>query len=145
MTTAQRFKKIRAKHLASFRNYLRLNGNGGAVYDFLEVNAFELREHISQQWLSGMTWENYGKFWVVDHVVPLKYFDPTNYKEMKLCWNHNNLKPNYYWDNHAKGYCVEVTKKVLDGMPQVPAVLLLKKKIEEVNTMFNPYYNLQNG
>lgn len=139
-TLKEKQKGKRSQQLISFRRYLALEGNGDAVVEFLDMNAFELREYIESQWKDGMSWDNYRSFWVVDHIVPLAYFDPFNYKEMFLCWNYTNLKPNYFMDNHAKGYCVEVTMNVLDGMKQSPMVVGLKNWASKYETMFQKYY-----
>lgn len=140
MTEKQRFKQIRARHLASFRRYVSLQGEASAMDDYLNMNAFELRDYLSSQWQPGMNWENYGKVWVVDHIVALKYFDPTDRKEMKLCWHSDNPQPSFYMDNHAKGCCVEVTEGILLGLKPSSTVKLLLEKIESVKDMFEPYY-----
>ena len=141
MTEKQFLKSIRAKHLISFRRYLSLSGDGDSVIDFLSMNAFELRSYISDRWLSNMSWDNYREHWIVDHVVPMRYFDPRNLKDMKLCWNHNNLIPAYYWDNHAKGYCVDTTISILESMPQNGSTKLLLDKVSDIGKMFNKYRN----
>ncbi len=140
VTPKHRQKKIRARHLITFRRYLALKGGASAIEDFISMNAFELRTYISGLWQDGMNWENYGTYWVVDHIVPLRYFDARDLKEMRLCWHHDNLRPNYYWDNHAKGYCVEVTEKVLKGMKQSITVQRLIEKNAENSKMFEKYY-----
>jgi len=40
-----------------------------------------------------MTWDNYGKHWVVDHMTPCKSFDHTNYADVLKCWHYTNLQP----------------------------------------------------
>lgn len=143
MTQKQLFKKIRSRHLTGFRRFLQLSGSGSCVADYIGMNAWELREYIESQWLSGMNWENYGREWVVDHIVALKYFDPTNQKDMKLCWHYSNLKPNFFWHNHAKGYCIDVTKKTLLGLKNTPYVSALLSFISDKEKMFEPYYSSQ--
>lgn len=140
MTEKQKVKKIRAKHLLNFRRYLSLDSGAGSLFDYLDMNAFELRPYIESLWQPGMTWENYKSVWVVDHIVPLRYFDPSNEREMKLCWCHHNLRPSFYWDNHAKGYCIEVTISELANMPYVPYVSALISHIEKNIGMFEKYY-----
>lgn len=141
MTIKQRYANIRKRQLISFRRFVSLGGNGDAVRDYIGMNAFELRNQIQNKWLSGMSWDNYGEYWVIDHIVALKYFDPTDIKQMKLCWHIDNLNPFYYWDNHAKGYCIEVTKGILDGSPKSAMIELLVNKISVHSEMFEPYYS----
>lgn len=144
LTIKQGHKNIRARHLVSFRRYLALKGSGDSVRDFLNMNAFELREHIESQWLDGMNWDNYGWFWCVDHIVALKYFDPTNFGEMEVCWSHYNLIPAYMGDNHAKGYAPEISEKMLLRLPDVPMVRVLIDKARRHILEFEPYYNRTN-
>ena len=40
-----------------------------------------------------MTFENHGSYWHVDHVIPCKYFDLTNEKQLKMCFHWSNLQP----------------------------------------------------
>ena len=40
-----------------------------------------------------MNWSNYGTYWVVDHVLPVAYFNHENPDEVKKCWNWKNLMP----------------------------------------------------
>lgn len=145
LTEKQKQRKIREKQLSSFRRYLSFQGHGDAVHEFLDMNVWELREYIEKQWLEGMTWENYRKVWCVDHIVALKYFDVFNYQDMKLCWHFSNLKPSFMDHNHAKGYCIEVTVRILQGLPQTIMVKRLQEKIAENVDMFHPYYNLKSA
>lgn len=52
--------------------------------------------------LDAMSWNNYGTYWVVDHVVPFWLFDPTNEDDMKLLWHPDNLMPMVWKDNNHK-------------------------------------------
>jgi hypothetical protein len=62
----------------------------------------ELRQHLESQFLTGMTWENYGE-WHIDHIRPLASFDLNNSDELKLAGNFKNLQPLWAKDNQAKG------------------------------------------
>lgn len=140
LTLKQGYKVIRAKQLASFRRYLSLNGSGSAVTDFLNMNAWELREYVESLWGEGMNWENYGEVWVVDHIIPLKFFDPTNFGEMEVCWCHYNLMPSFSADNHVKGCAPEVAVKMLQSLPDVPMVRVLLDKANVHAEEFERYY-----
>lgn len=58
----------------------------------------ELRAHIEQRFLPGMSWANYGE-WHVDHVRPKNQFDPTNADDVRDCWALSNLRPLWALDN----------------------------------------------
>lgn len=139
-TLKQFWKLKRQIQLKSFRDWVIFAGHGDRVRDHIDMNVLEFRKYIEAQMLPGMTWENYRKEWVIDHIVALKYFNPTDMKDMALCWNYNNLKPSWFDHNHAKGYCVEVTVRILEGLPQNAMVKSLLRKVEPVRNMFEPYY-----
>jgi len=40
-----------------------------------------------------MTFENYGSYWHIDHVIPCKYFNLENDNELKKCFSWVNLQP----------------------------------------------------
>lgn len=64
-----------------------------------------LMDYISSLFLPGMSWDNYGKGpgkWVIDHIIPARYFDHSKIEEQKRCWNYRNLKPIWDKDNCAK-------------------------------------------
>lgn len=139
-TPKQKQLSVRNKLLSSFRRYVSLEANGGSVLDYLDMNAHELREYLEGQWLPGMTWDNYRSEWCVDHIVALKYFNVFNRREMALCWSYNNMKPKWISDNHAKGYCIEVTIRELNKMPKNAVNTLLTRHVSNYIEMFHPYY-----
>ena len=50
-----------------------------------------------------MTWENYGKKWNIDHVIPINKFDLENNDEAKKAFNWKNTCARYSSENFAKG------------------------------------------
>ena len=63
-----------------------------------------LRGWIEAQFQSGMTWENYGAVWDVDHIVPLKWWDLGNFPDHLMEASHySNLQPLWKRDNIIKG------------------------------------------
>jgi hypothetical protein len=49
-----------------------------------------------------MSWENYGSYWHIDHVNPLKNFDLTNETERLIAFNWKNTRPLYKTYNLSK-------------------------------------------
>ena len=39
-----------------------------------------------------VTAENYGTYWVVDHIIPVSFFDHSNLEQIKRCWHFTNLQ-----------------------------------------------------
>lgn len=47
-----------------------------------------------------MTWDNYGKYWHLDHIKPLSWFDLET--EFKDAWHLSNLQPLEATENLSK-------------------------------------------
>lgn len=65
----------------------------------------DLREHLESRFDNGMTWDNWGEYWEIDHIKPLSsYRYESVYDEsFKECWGLSNLRPLVRWKNQAKG------------------------------------------
>ena len=61
----------------------------------------ELKKYLENQFVEGMTWENYGE-WHVDHIKPCASFNFSNEYEQKECFNYTNLQPLWAIDNLRK-------------------------------------------
>lgn len=62
----------------------------------------DLARHLERQFSNGMTWENYGSYWHVDHITPISAFDPSNEEQFSQCWALANLRPLTAAENLAK-------------------------------------------
>lgn len=75
------------------------------VLSSLPYTVNELRTHLESQFRDGMSWENYGNFWHIDHIVPLaalpfKTLDEPNFH---TAWGLSNLRPLPATENFKKG------------------------------------------
>ena len=77
--------------------------NGYSWEKIVNYTTQELMEHLENQFIEGMTWNNYGK-WHVDHIKPISSFNFTSYEddEFQECWALNNLQPLWAQDNLIK-------------------------------------------
>lgn len=62
-----------------------------------------VRHHLEQQFVDGMSWDNYGK-WHIDHIIPIASFDLTKPEQQKLAFNYKNLQPLWALENLKKGH-----------------------------------------
>lgn len=62
-----------------------------------------LKEWLEAQFSVGMTWENYGSVWHIDHKRPRASFNLLDPKDQHDCYHYSNLQPLFAQDNLAKG------------------------------------------
>lgn len=63
----------------------------------------KLREYIQSLWKPGMTWENYGSEWCIDHIQPCSSFDLLDPEQLAACFHFTNLQPLFVLENQRKG------------------------------------------
>ena len=65
----------------------------------------DLKKHLESKFVEGMTWENYGTDWHIDHIKPVVLFDmkSTDCSDFKECWSLLNIQPLFKYDNLLKG------------------------------------------
>ena len=68
------------------------------------------RNYIEQLLLPGMTWDNYGKVWHIDHKKPLAIFDLTIAAQRAEAFHFSNTQPLWAPDNIRKGANYETVK-----------------------------------
>lgn len=108
----------KARQLKLFREYLTWKSPGTEIREYLGVEIGLLREWLESNFSNGMTWENYGTVWVVDHIVPLRMFDLFNKEDLVICWHYKNLMPLLWEDNEKKNgnvfFSFELLNKLKD-------------------------------
>jgi hypothetical protein len=57
---------------------------------------------LESKFIENMSWDNYGKVWHIDHIIPCSSWDFSNEFENKHCWNYRNLQPLGSSENQSK-------------------------------------------
>jgi len=78
----------------------------------------EFRAHIERQFTRKMTWENHGKVWHLDHIMPLSKFDLNDPNQVLIACNWQNFQPLLARENLSK------SDKIL--VPQLSLILQTK-------------------
>jgi hypothetical protein len=81
------------------------NKNNLSILDYLPYTMAELKFHLEKQFDSKMSWNNYGSYWHIDHIIPqskLPYMSMTE-DNFKKCWILSNLQPLEAITNMKKG------------------------------------------
>lgn len=76
----------------------------GCEFDFL-------KQHFRDYYYSEMEDNNYGSYWVIDHIIPCALFDLTNPEHQKICFHWTNLQPLTVADNLEKGERLDWVRK----------------------------------
>jgi hypothetical protein len=71
--------------------------------ELLGCSINEARKYLELQFRNGMSWDNYAKFWEIDHRLPLVSFDLTKPEEQKKAFHFTNLQPLTVLENRNKG------------------------------------------
>lgn len=62
------------------------NSSNKSTLKLIDCNIDFLKEWLSYNFQDGMTMDNYGSYWHVDHVIPCSLFDLTNQDEVNDCF-----------------------------------------------------------
>lgn len=97
---------------------IRLNNNiKGAIYrcllkkknfkhweDIVDYSIADLKKHLYLLFDKKMNWNNYGKYWEIDHIIPKSRFEYGSYldEQFKKCWALKNLQPLEKTENRKK-------------------------------------------
>ncbi len=74
---------------------------GSAVRDLgCSVEKFKL--YIASKFTNEMTWDNYGKVWHLDHIIPLCRFNLQNREQFLKATHYSNYQPLLVHDNLVK-------------------------------------------
>ena len=85
--------------------YHHLKKKTGKTFDKVGYTINELMAHLEKNFKPGMSWDNYGTDWHIDHRVPVSWFnyEDDNSTEFIKCWGLNNLQPKEAKENMSKG------------------------------------------
>lgn len=95
---------IRTNFASQMRARLK-NKTQTGVFRHLGYTVKELKQHLEKQFDDKMSWDNYGSYWHIDHIVPDSWF---TYKteldeQFKQSWALSNLQPLSKTENLKKG------------------------------------------
>ncbi len=61
--------------------------------EFLGIDYVSFKQYIEKQFTEHMSWDNYGTYWVIDHIKPCCSYDLTIVEQQQECFNYKNLRP----------------------------------------------------
>lgn len=91
---------INANININLRKYLQIKHDRSLSY--LGTTMEEYCQYLEQQFTPEMTWENYGSYWEIDHILPIDSFDLSNEQQLYECFNYKNTRPLHWLENKQK-------------------------------------------
>jgi len=82
--------------------YTLLRRQGRKKSFSLKIEKEALVKHLEAQFLPGMSWDNHGTVWHIDHKIPCIEFDLTDPQQVAQCFSFDNLRPLWAKENLRK-------------------------------------------
>jgi hypothetical protein len=103
----QKYSQIPEKRIMiNCRNYLvklLKHKKSNHTEDLVGCTPKFLKEWLEYQFDSKMSWDNYGTYWHIEHVIPCASFDFSEIKQQRVCFNWRNIRPFEGSENISKG------------------------------------------
>ena len=92
------YRDIPGKRLAhNLRNrlskFIRRSSGRESTEILLGCSFEEFKGYVAAQFHGGMSWENYGRHWHIDHIMPVVAFDLNDPQQVRRCFHFSNLRP----------------------------------------------------
>jgi hypothetical protein len=91
---------LRSRFSAALKNQNSLKIK--SVLTLVGCTIQECKQYLEKQFKFGMTWDNHGIYWEIDHIKPCSSFNLTNIEEQKQCFHYTNLQPLTILENRLK-------------------------------------------
>jgi endogenous inhibitor of DNA gyrase (YacG/DUF329 family) len=75
-----------------------------ATWKALPYTPSDLKKHLEKQFDENMSWDNYGTYWHIDHIIPQNYYKYSSMEDQNFlkCWSLENLRPLQSLENMLK-------------------------------------------
>jgi hypothetical protein len=102
-----KFREKRKWQIA-LRRYV-VEKNPSAFYaPYFGLDIQNLRNWFAIQFEPDMNWDNFGKKWQLDHIIPVTCFDFSVEAELKICWNFINLRVTSPDNTKNRSFALEI-------------------------------------
>ncbi len=85
-------KNDKRKWQMAFRRFVLENSPSEQYAPYFGLCRVDLRKWFEAQFSNGINWENFGKAWQFEHIIPVAWFNDESEQELKACWNYLNLR-----------------------------------------------------
>jgi hypothetical protein len=94
--------KLKSRLRHRIRTALKGNFKSGSAVKDLGCSIDFLKQYLEVQFYGGMTWDNWGSVWELDHIKELHTFDLTDREQFLEVCHYTNLQPLTIEDHKTK-------------------------------------------
>ena len=124
----------------ALRRFYITNNTNKEIISLVGIDKQGFINHINKYLMEGMTKENFGKIWGLDHIVPVDLFDLNDETDKMICYNYQNIIPMFNDDNRVKGASVHFSLDKLETMYTNVYIEKLKEKcLTEISLRYKKY------
>lgn len=107
--------------------------------ELLGVQIKYFRKYLEHRFKKGMTWENYGSVWHIDHIIPLSIIDISKEENLKFAFHYRNLQPMFARENIQKSNKIFIPAEKGDKLRDMDVKIkkILKRVHPEQELDFN--------
>lgn len=102
----QKYKEIEYKIKSNIRsriyNALIDESKNNSTIELLGCDIKSYKQYIESMFVEGMSWDNHGDVWEIDHIKPCTSFDLTKESNQLECFNYINTRPLFKTTEIAK-------------------------------------------
>jgi len=73
-----------------------------STLSYMGTSTSNLKTYLESRFEIGMSWQNYGTSWHIDHIIPCAFWEQRNALQSVLCWHYLNLNPLWAFSNKSK-------------------------------------------
>lgn len=101
----ENYKRPEVKLARFMRGCIRkmLTEKNAPTFEMIGYTPQELRDHIEAQFEEGMSWDNHGTSWHIDHIAPIAYLIEQGETDPAVINALSNLQPMWASENLSKG------------------------------------------
>jgi hypothetical protein len=95
-------RRMAATLRKQLNRWVKKSSGRHSTKELLGCSFAEFRAWIESRFKRGMKWDNYGRVWHIDHVMPCCAFDLTRPEQVRVCFHFTNLQPMFARANLSK-------------------------------------------
>lgn len=100
--------KFQLSEILRSKYHKMIKGVNTSYTEIIGCDIQYLRDWLEFQFDKNMNWENLGKYWEIDHILPINKFKFDSEKDKYICYNWTNLQPLYKKTNRIKSDNLEL-------------------------------------